>query len=149
MRPIIVLHKGVQHQVLEISKPLYNSSLITNVINTGGRLAVNLETNELAIIRGHSVVDFHRQIADRSASNKTARTAMQEAREMHKPKTKIIVDGQEHWSAPHETFMRAKGNVTKNVKAFIDDGRIVEIVVGERTYVSTSKTFWMHFARIK
>ena len=149
MKPIIVLHKGVQHQVLEISKPLYNSSLITNVINTGGRLAVNLETNELTIIRGDSVVDFHKQIADRSVSNKTTKAAMQEARKMHKPKTKIIVDGQEHWSAPHETFMRAKENVKRDVKAFIDDGRVVEIVVGEKTYVSNSKAFWMHFARIK
>lgn len=148
MKPIIVSHKGVQHQVLEISKPLYNSSLITNVINTGGRLAVNLETNELTIIRGDSVVDFHKQIADKSP-NKITKTAMQEARDMHKPKTKIIVDGQEHWSAPHETFMRAKENVKKDVKAFIDDGRIVEIAVGEKTYVSTSKAFWMHFARIK
>lgn len=148
MKPIIVLHKSVQHQVLEISKPLYNSSLITSVINTGGRLAVNLETNELTIIRGDSVVDFHKQIADRSASHKTAK-AVQEARGVQKPKTKIIVNGQEHWSAPHETFMRAKENVKKDVKAFIDDGRIVEIVVGEKTYASTSKAFWMHFARIK
>ena len=147
MKPIIVLHKGIQHQVLEVSKPLYNSSLITNVINTGGRLAVNLETNELTIIRGDSVVDFHKQIADRSVSNKTTKAAMQEARDMRK--SKIIVDGQEHWSAPHETFMRAKENVKKYVKAFIDDGRVVEIVVGEKTYVSTSKAFWMHFARIK
>lgn len=146
MKPIIVLHKGVQHQVLEISKPLYNSSLITSVINTGGRLAVNLETNELTIIRGESVVDFHKQIADKSP-NKTTKAAMQEAREMHK--TKIIVDGQEHWSVPHETFMRAKENVKGDVKAFIDDGRVVEIVVGEKTYVSTSKTFWMQFAKIK
>ena len=143
MKPIIVLHKGVQHQVLEISKPLYNSSLITSVINTGGRLAVNLETNELTIIRGESVVDFHKQIANKSPK----KAAVQETREV--PKTKIIVDGQEHWSAPHETFMRAKENVKKDVKAFIDDGRVVEIVVGVKTYVSTSKAFWMHFARIK
>ena len=143
MKPIIVLHKGVQHQVLEISKPLYNSSLITSVINTGGRLAVNLETNELTIIRGESVVDFHKQIANKSPK----KFAVQETREV--PKTKIIVDGQEHWSAPHETFMRAKENVKKDVKAFIDDGRVVEIVVGVKTYVSTSKAFWMHFARIK
>ena len=143
MKPIIVLHKGVQHQVLEISTPLYNSSLITSVINTGGRLAVNLETNELTIIRGDSVVDFHKQIANKSPK----KVAVQETREV--PKTKIIVDGQEHWSAPHETFMRAKENVKKDVKAFIDDGRVVEIVVGEKTYVSTSKAFWMHFARIR
>ena len=148
MKPIIVLHKGVQHQVLEISKPLYNSSLITSVINTGGRLAVNLETNELTIIRGESVVDFHKQIANRSI-NKTAKVAMQEIPDLQDSKTKILVDGQEHWSAPHETFMRAKENVKKDVKAFIDAGRVVEIVVGAKTYVSTSKAFWMHFARIK
>lgn len=147
MKPIIVLHKGVQHQVLEISKPLYNSSLITSVINTGGRLAVNLETNELTIIRGDSVVDFHKQIADRSVPNKTTKAAMQEARDMQK--TKIIVDGRARWSAPHETFMRIKETIKKDVKAFIDDGRIVKIAVGEKTYVSTSKAFWMHFARIK
>lgn len=148
MKPIIVLHKGVQHQVLEISKPLYNSSLITSVINTGGRLAVNLETNELTIIRGESVVDFHKRIANK-APNKVIKSAAQDAWEMSKPNTKIIIDGRMHWSAPHETFMRAKENVKKDVKAFIDDGRIVEIVVGEKTYASTSKAFWMHFARIK
>ena len=148
MKPVFVLHKGVEHQVLEISKPLYNSSLITSVINTGGRLAVNLETNELTIIRGEAVVDFHKQIASRSV-NKIAKTALQKIPDLQDSKTKIIVDGQEHWSAPHETFMRAKENVKKDVKAFIGDGRVVEIVVGEKTYASTSKAFWMQFAKIK
>ena len=147
MKPVFVLHKGVEHQVLEISKPLYNSSLITSVINTGGRLAVNLETNELTIIRGEAVVDFHKQIADRS--NKETKFAKKETQEFQKPKTKIIVDGQEYWSSPHETFMRAKENFKRDIKAFIGDGRVVEIVVGEKTYASTSKTFWMQFAKIK
>lgn len=88
-------------------------------------------------------MDFHKQIANKSPK----KSAVQETREV--PKTKIIVDGQEHWSVPHETFMRAKENVKGDVKAFIDDGRVVEIVVGEKTYVSTSKAFWMHFAKIK
>lgn len=147
MKPVFVLHKGVEHQVLEISKPLYNSSLITSVINTGGRLAVNLETNELTIIRGEAVVDFHRQIADRSQPNKETKAAMKEAREISK--TKIIVDGKERWSAPHSTFVTLKSDVKKEVKAFIDAGQTVEVVVGGKVYSSTSKTFWMQFAKIK
>jgi hypothetical protein len=118
------------------------------VITTAFRLAVNLETNELTIIRGDSVVDFHKQITNNS-SNKVAKAAMQEVREMQKPVTKIIVNGQTYWSASYETFMRVKEGVKEYIKAFIDDGHVVEIVVGEKTYVSTSKTFWMHFARIK
>lgn len=147
MKPIIVSHKGVSHQVLEISKPLYNSSLITNVINTGGRLAVNLETNELAIIRGESVVDFHKQIADRSVPNRTTKAAMQEAREISK--IWIVVDGKEPWSAPHATFVELKKDIKNQVKDLIDKGHVVEITVGNKTYSSTSKAFWMHFAKIK
>ncbi len=147
MRPIIVLHKGVQHQVLEISKPLYNSSLITSVINTGGRLAVNLETNELTIIRGESVVDFHKQIADRSVPNETTKAAMQEAREMSR--IRIVVDGREKWSAPPSYFEKTKKDIKSWVKDLIDRGRVIEVIVGNKTYTSTSKAFWMHFARIK
>lgn len=138
MKPVIVLNKGVNHQVVNVAKALFHSSMVTSVINSGGRFAINMETNELTIIRGQAVLDFYEALEARK------RAPVQKVEEEFLASIDHVVIA----SGSMSEFVAMKPLLLQEFKAAKASHKVGFLKRGDSYLDLSNKCFWMIFNNI-